>query len=82
MKPRLSRDINRAIEHAGLNPRVFSVSPSARGHALVRDAGGAIVAVVPGTPSDARWQRNLAADLRRVARRPLPLSYLSSLPFW
>lgn len=76
MKPRLSRDITTALERAGLNPRAFSVLPSARGHAIIRDASGGIVAVVPGTPSDARWQRNLAGDLRRIARTTKPLAFV------
>ena len=83
MKPSHLRDINRAL-HSEAPGRAFTVTPSSRGHAIVRDPSGHVVAVVPGTPSDARWLRNLRADLRRASRNlpPLRLSYCSRVNFW
>lgn len=66
MKPSHLRDINRAL-HTAAPGRAFTVSPSTRGHAIIRDPAGRTVAVVPGTPGDVRWLRNLRADLRRAA---------------
>ena len=60
----IEREIRRALLAEGVD---YTVSRSARDHYLVRDAGGMIVSVVPGSPGDQRWLRNMRGDIRRAA---------------
>lgn len=61
----VEREIRAALMSEGAD---FTVTRSARGHFLIRSACGAIVAVVPGSPGDVRWLRNLRGDVRRARR--------------
>ena len=64
----VEREIHEALRAEGAD---FSVTRSARGHWLIRNAAGCIVTVVPSSPGDTRWLRNLRGDVRRAARSKL-----------
>jgi hypothetical protein len=51
----------------GLRSEGYTVTKARRsGHWHVRDAGGRLIAVTSGTPSDYRSLRNLRGELRRA----------------
>lgn len=69
MKPSHRRAILSAMSRAGVHAPAFTLDETARGHIRILSRGR-VVAVVPGTPGDARWLPNLRADLRRASRTP------------
>ena len=62
------RAVREALRAEGVSRR-FSIVRSTRGHLLIKNAGGGIVAVVPHSPGDARWLRNLRGDIKRAAKQ-------------
>jgi hypothetical protein len=62
----VEREARRLVVSTG--GTVLTVDTTSRGHVVVRDARGCVVAVCAGSPGDVRWKRNLRADIRRATR--------------
>lgn len=72
-KARFIREIQKQLRAASLPDHTVEQS---RGnyHYIIRDPGGNIVVVMPGSPGDNRWPTHLRVDIRRAARKHLAKS--------